>query len=82
MRKELKNITAKKLIAILIKDGFYLSRTKGSHRIYRHKDGRRVVLPFHHYGDTFPPGTLNDIIKAAQWSEEDFIKLKLIKRRS
>jgi len=38
---------------MLLKAGFVLLRSKGSHRIY-FKHGRRVVLPFHS-GDTLHP---------------------------
>ena len=27
--------------------GFVLSHQSGSHRVYKHPDGRRVVIPFH-----------------------------------
>jgi predicted RNA binding protein YcfA (HicA-like mRNA interferase family) len=31
---------------MLLKAGFVLGRSKGSHRIYL-KEGRRIILPFH-----------------------------------
>lgn len=54
----LRSITARRLATALSDDGFELQRQKGSHRHYRHPDGRRVTLSFHHSSDTFPHGTL------------------------
>jgi len=56
-----RGITARLFIKALHRDGFSLSRTRGSHRIYRHPDGRRVVVAFHRFGDTFPIGTLRSM---------------------
>ena len=53
-----RGVTARRLIAALHQDGFELSRTRGSHRIYRHPDGRRVVVAYHGIDATFPRGTL------------------------
>src|SRR2546421_1773952 len=39
---KLRNLTARDIIAALIKDGFSLRHQKGSHQRYRHPDGRRV----------------------------------------
>ncbi|HEY5535300.1 MAG TPA: type II toxin-antitoxin system HicA family toxin [Ignavibacteria bacterium] len=43
------------------KQSFNLLRQKGSHRIYGHKDGRKVVLPVHK-GKTIKEGLANKII--------------------
>jgi predicted RNA binding protein YcfA (HicA-like mRNA interferase family) len=61
---------AKQVEKILFKIGFLLDRQSGSHRIYYHADGRRVVVPFHP-GD-IPTGTLRNIIKTAGISIESF----------
>ncbi len=39
-------LTAAEAEAMLLRAGFFLLRSKGSHRIYS-KGGRRVVVPFH-----------------------------------
>lgn len=59
-------------------DGFALRRVRGSHRIYRHADGRRVVVAYHAPGETFPTGTLRAMIAAAGWNDEDLRKLRLM----
>jgi predicted RNA binding protein YcfA (HicA-like mRNA interferase family) len=76
---KLRSITARRLVSALQTDGFALQRQKGSHRHYRHADGRRVTLSFHHSSDTFRPGTLRSIIEVqARWSEVDLRRLELL----
>jgi predicted RNA binding protein YcfA (HicA-like mRNA interferase family) len=55
---KLRSVTARQLASALQADGFQVQRQKGSHRNYRHPDGRRVTLSFHHSSETFRPGTL------------------------
>lgn len=71
-------ITARQFIKALHQDSFVLQRTRGSHRIYRHANGRRVVVAYHLLGDTFPIGTLRAMISDAGWQEEDLRRLGLI----
>ena len=47
MPKDLPKITAKEIIAVLKKSGFVLSRQSGSHKIYKHQNGKRATVPFH-----------------------------------
>ncbi len=76
-----KNITARKLVNALVRDGFSKTSKPGGHLIFRHPDGRRVEVPFHHPGQTFPPKTLKDILTQARWTAEDLKRLKLIPQR-
>jgi predicted RNA binding protein YcfA (HicA-like mRNA interferase family) len=74
----LRSVTARQIAAALSRDAFELQRQKGSHRHYRHKDGRRVTLTFHHSSDTFPLGTLKSMIEIqARWTEGDLRRLGL-----
>ena len=73
-----RGITAREFIKALREDGFELKRTRSSHRLYRHPDRRRVVVAYHHLGDTFPIGTLKDMIADAGWTEADLRRLKII----
>lgn len=79
MIERLHNVPVRKLIRALERDGFTYRRAKGSQRVYRHPDGRRVVIHYHHGGDTLPIGTLKQILAATRWSEENFRRLGLIK---
>ncbi len=55
----------KEVIEQIEKDGWYLVKTKGSHRQYKHlqKPGR-VTVPGK-LSHELPPGTLNSILKQA-----------------
>lgn len=48
MIHELKNTPVRKLLRALEQDGFQYRKRKGSQRVYRHPDGRRVVVHYHH----------------------------------
>ncbi|MFH1353359.1 MAG: type II toxin-antitoxin system HicA family toxin [bacterium] len=56
----------RKVIKIIEVDGWYLVRTKGSHRQYKHpvKSGRITIAG--HLNHYLAPGTLNSIFKQAQ----------------
>lgn len=72
-------MTARRLASALSDDGFQLQRQKGSHRHYRHADGRRVTLSFHHSSDTFPLGTLKSIVEMqARRTEPDLRRLGIL----
>lgn len=73
-----KNITARELKSALEREGFVQKKKKGGHLMFKHLDGRRVILSYHSSGDTFPPKTLKSIIQDAGWTEEDLKRLKLI----
>lgn len=79
MMEALRNLPVRTLIRALERDGFVYRRAKGSQRIYRHEDGRRVVVHYHHGGDTLPIGTLRQILEATRWSEDDLRRLGLLK---
>ncbi len=78
--ERLRSLTARELIAALNRDGFYFVRQTGSHRRYRHPDGRRVTVAPHGSGDTFTLKTLKSMIeRQARWNENDLVRLGLIK---
>ena len=47
----------------LMEDGWFLARTKGSHRQYRHPTKKGLVTVAGHPGDDLAPGTQNSIFK-------------------
>jgi len=47
-------LTAKEVIKILINLGFVEIRQKGSHKQFRHKDGRQTTVPCHQGRDISP----------------------------
>ena len=78
MIHKLRNTPVRELIRAIEEDGFQYKRRKGSQRVYRHPDGRRVVIHFHHAKDTLPPGTLKDFLNGTKWNETDLKRLKPI----
>lgn len=79
MIEQLRNVAVRKLIRALESDGFVYRRLKGSQRIYRHADGRRVVIHYHHGADTLPGGTLRQVLAATKWNEAALRRLGLMK---
>lgn len=56
----------KQVIQQIEEDGWYLARTKGSHRQYKHSTKPGLVTIAGKLSDDLPPGTLNSILKQAQ----------------
>ncbi len=65
------SVKAKESIKVIEKIGFYFDRQKGSHAIYKHNDGRRVVIPIHS-GKDIKQGTLMGIIQDVGMDKETF----------
>ena len=59
--------------AILAKMGFKQVRQHGSHRQYKHLDGRCTTVPFHK-GKDISPILLRQIIKDIHVTIDEFIK--------
>ena len=56
----------KDVIVLLDKEGWYLARTKGSHRQFKHPSLNGVVTIAGKLSDDLAPGTLNSILKQAR----------------
>lgn len=68
-------VTARKLIAVLKKKGFILKRSTGSHQVFvRMSDKLSVSIPVHP-GHDLGRGITREILKEANISIEEFIKL-------
>jgi predicted RNA binding protein YcfA (HicA-like mRNA interferase family) len=55
----------KDVIKIIEADGWYLARTRGSHRQYKHSEKQGLVTIPGKPSDELAPGTLNSILKQA-----------------
>lgn len=55
----------KEVIKLLEDDGWYLARTKGSHRQFKHPTKSGTVTVAGKLSVDVPPGTLNSILKQA-----------------
>ncbi|HTW25319.1 MAG TPA: type II toxin-antitoxin system HicA family toxin [Candidatus Baltobacteraceae bacterium] len=72
---KLPRITAKRMLQVLRRAGFYIHHQTGSHANLRHSDKvhLRIVVPRH--GGDLAPKTLKSILAQAEISVEDFITL-------
>jgi predicted RNA binding protein YcfA (HicA-like mRNA interferase family) len=53
------------ILALLRADGWYLARTRGDHRQFKHPTKKGVVTVSVHPSHDLAPGTLNSIMKQA-----------------
>lgn len=58
----------REIIRIIEADGWYLARTRGSHRQYKHGQKKGLVTVPGKPNDDLAPGTQNSILKQAQLS--------------
>jgi predicted RNA binding protein YcfA (HicA-like mRNA interferase family) len=65
-------LRAREVEAILVRLGFVEVRQRGSHRQYRHPDGRGTTIPFHS-GRDISPTLLRQIAKDIGLSVEELI---------
>jgi predicted RNA binding protein YcfA (HicA-like mRNA interferase family) len=61
----------REVIKIIEVDGWYLARTKASHRQYKHPTKSGLVTVPGKLSDDLAPGTLNSIFKQAQLKEKE-----------
>ena len=67
-------VKAKEFVRVIEKLGFYFDRQKGSHAIYKHNNGCRVVVPIHS-GKDIKQGTLMGMIQDIGVDKEAFFEL-------
>ena len=65
----------REVIAILESLGFVEVRQRGSHKQFRHADGRGTTVPDHR-GRDISPGLIRQIAKDIGFSAVDFIALR------
>jgi predicted RNA binding protein YcfA (HicA-like mRNA interferase family) len=63
----------REVVAILSSLGFKEIRQRGSHKQFRHPDGRQTTVPFHG-GRDISPILLRQIIKDVRLTQEEFLK--------
>ena len=66
-------LSANELIKILRKMGFEEIRQRGSHKYFKHPDGRSTVVPVHP-GNDLGRGLLRKIINEIEVERDDFFK--------
>jgi predicted RNA binding protein YcfA (HicA-like mRNA interferase family) len=70
----LPSVRSKSLLAALLKGGFMVVRTRGSHRFLRHADGRTLLFAFHDR-ETVGPRMLTRVLKDAGLRYEEIERL-------
>jgi len=60
----------REIIKLIEVDGWYLARTRGNHRQYKHLTKAGLVTVPGKLSDDLAPGTLNSIFKQAQLTQE------------
>lgn len=66
-------MSSQELCRFLQKEGFVLVRQKGSHRFYRHSDGRTTVVPMHSNKD-IKRSLLLGILHEIRTTREEFME--------
>lgn len=61
----------REVIKMLEDDGWYLARTRGSHRQFKHPEKAGTVTVSGNLGVDMPIGTLKSVLRQAQLEEED-----------
>jgi predicted RNA binding protein YcfA (HicA-like mRNA interferase family) len=67
-------VNAKQLEKLLLQIGFNVYRQKGSHKFYKHPDGRYTTIP-HHAGEDLSRPLIKTILNQIDLSSEEFIQL-------
>jgi len=65
-------LKSREVVAILIALGFAEIRQRGSHKQFRHPDGRATTVPFHQ-GRDISPGLTRQIARDIGMDPKDFI---------
>jgi len=66
-------VRPKEALRVFLKKDFFVRKSKSSHVVLKHHDGRMVVIPIH--PRPIPKGTLHKILRKAKISPEEFKKL-------
>lgn len=69
----LPRLKGKELIRILEKFGFEVVRSRGSHFLLRHPDGRTTTVPVHS-AEVLGPGLLRSILRDVELTADDLIR--------
>jgi predicted RNA binding protein YcfA (HicA-like mRNA interferase family) len=66
-------VDAKTLEKVLLELGFKVVRQKGSHKFYRHDDGRYTTIP--HHGGDLGRSLIREILKQVGISNEEYLQI-------
>ncbi|MDT3699110.1 MAG: type II toxin-antitoxin system HicA family toxin [Thermincola sp.] len=66
--------SSKDMLRILESLGFIEIRQKGSHKYFRHSDGRTTIIPFH--GEDLGRGLLRKILRDIELTPEEYESIR------
>ncbi|MFC2039485.1 type II toxin-antitoxin system HicA family toxin [Chloroflexota bacterium] len=68
------HVTGREVERVILRDGWYLHHSRGSHFYYRRSDhlGKQVTLPIH-AGEVLPQKTFRSILEQAGLTLEEFV---------
>lgn len=78
--QQLKNITRDRFITALEKDGWKRDVKSGAVLVYYLPEGKKRITIHYHSKKTYSPDLLKGLLAITGWDEEDFKRLKLIKK--
>ncbi len=67
-------ISPKNMVRLLVKLGFSEIRQKGSHKSFRHADGRTTVVPFH--DEDLGRGLIRKILKDIEITPDEYENMR------
>ena len=67
-------LSPKDMVKLLNTIGFVEVRQKGSHKTFKHNDGRTTVIPFH--GEDLGRGLIRKILRDIEISKDEYEKLR------
>lgn len=78
MNKHLKNrklpiVSCNEFVKFLKKEGFVEIRQSGSHKMFKHPDGRRTIVPIHN-NEKIGKGLLREILNQIELSKDEFVR--------
>jgi len=73
----LRNVALRRIIRALEHEGFQFTERKGSQRVYRHPDRRRVVIRYHIGNRPLTPTEIRNFLIGTRWTEDDLRRLGL-----
>lgn len=75
----LRNVSTRRIVRALEREGFLFVERKGSQRVYEHPDRRRVLIHYHAGSETLPPYVIRNLLIGTRWTEDDLKRLGLTK---
>ena len=74
----LRKTATRRIIRALAHESFQFTERKGSQRVYRHADRRRVVIHYHTGNRPLTSVEIRNLLLGTRWTEDDLMRLGLL----